>query len=69
MKKYRYIFHFGSGQIHVMNTLKQIDLTKHISQPWIFIYDSDIPNFCNNGGAVIHVDDIEFIEVVVIDEK
>lgn len=69
MKKYRYIFHFVSGQSQVMKTSTPIDLAALTSQRWFFINDGDTPSFCNNGGEALNVNNIEFIEVFIIDEK
>ena len=69
MKKYKYIFHFVSGQSYVLTTPKSIDLVTLTSRPWFFINNGNDPSYCNNGGVTFNVDNIEFIEVIVFDEE
>lgn len=69
MKKYRYIIHFISGQSYVLTASKSLDLMALASRPWFFVNEGDSPSYCNNGGVTFNVNNIEFIEVVVLDEK
>ena len=69
MKRYKYIFHFVSGQSYVLTAPESLDLVALTSRPWFFINEGTNPSYCNNGGVTFNVDNIEFIEVLVLDEK
>ena len=69
MKKYRYTFHLISGHGHVVTSLRQIDMPVITTRAWVFFNDQDSSSFCNEGGVAINVNNIEFIEVEIIDEK
>lgn len=66
MKRYRYIFHFGSGNSCAVNLSTRLDMSKVTSQPWLFIDEQEV---VENVGLTINVNNIEFIEVQIIDKK
>ena len=66
MKKYKYIFHFVSGNTCVVNLSTRLDMYKVTSQPWFFINEQEVTE---NVGLTINVNNIEFIEMQIIDKK
>ena len=66
MKRYRYIFHFVSGNSCAVNLSTRLDMSKVTSQPWFFIDEQEVTE---NVGLTINVNNIEFIETQIIDKK
>ena len=66
MKRYKYIFHFGSGNTFTVNSSTLLNLPTVTSLPWGFVNEREVSNL---GGVAININNVEFIEMRIIDEK